>query len=194
MHRHLHARGDPNGEVWTPRFTFHGFRYVEATIMERYRENLEPFTRETVTGLALSSASTRPGRSSAATPVNQLQSNIQWGQPATSWRCRPTARSATSVSAGRATRRCSHPRRRSTWMSPPSSPSGRATATTPKWPTARCRCSCRTCSAGRRRPGLVRRPRVVRLVHLPRLRRRARTRSPLRADGAVVRMAGDDTH
>ena len=74
-------RGDPNGEVWTPRFTFHGFRYVEATFMERYRENLEPFTRETITGIALSSAVDPIGSFECSdSRLNQLQSNIRWGQ------------------------------------------------------------------------------------------------------------------
>jgi len=37
--------------------------------------------------------------------INQLQSNIVWGQRGNSSRCPPTARSATSASAGWATRR-----------------------------------------------------------------------------------------
>ena len=29
-------KGDPGGEVWTPRFTFHGFRYVELSHHEQW--------------------------------------------------------------------------------------------------------------------------------------------------------------
>src|SRR5258707_13237024 len=34
-------RGDPNGETYTPRFTFHGFQYVEVTGECRSRRSEE---------------------------------------------------------------------------------------------------------------------------------------------------------
>jgi alpha-L-rhamnosidase len=62
-------------EVWHPRFTFHGFRYVEVTGL-RGRP-----TRGTVTGLAWSSDLAPAGHFECSHPlVNQLQRNIQWGQ------------------------------------------------------------------------------------------------------------------
>ena len=79
-------RGDPAGEVWQPRFTFHGFRYVEVSAHGRWRRDdvspkLEAFTRETVTGLVLMSDTAPTGSFECSDPLlNQLQSNIQWGQ------------------------------------------------------------------------------------------------------------------
>jgi alpha-L-rhamnosidase len=62
-------------EVWEPRFTFHGFRYVE---IEGYTG---PVSRDTITGLVLHSDMPPTGtfESSDAT-INQLQHNILWGQ------------------------------------------------------------------------------------------------------------------
>lgn len=61
-------------EVWEPRFTFHGFRYVEATGL------LETDTLE-VTGIVLHSAMETTGSFACSNPLlNQLQSNILWGQ------------------------------------------------------------------------------------------------------------------
>lgn len=62
-------------EVWQPRFTFHGFRYVEVS-------NLGPAPSVgTVTGIVLSSATPSAGTFECSDPrLNQLYSNIVWGQ------------------------------------------------------------------------------------------------------------------
>lgn len=63
-------------EVWEPRFTFHGFRYVE---LSGYPT--EEVTRDTITGVVLHSVMTPTGSFSSSDPmVNQLQHNIVWGQ------------------------------------------------------------------------------------------------------------------
>ncbi len=68
-------KGDQNGETWQPRFTFHGFRYVEIT---NYPGEL---TVDSVTCVALSSLQERTGTFETSNElVNQLQSNITWGQ------------------------------------------------------------------------------------------------------------------
>jgi alpha-L-rhamnosidase len=62
-------------EVWQPRFTFHGFRYVEITGLK------EKPAMDAVTGIVLGSDTPRTGSFSCSDPrVNQLMSNIQWGQ------------------------------------------------------------------------------------------------------------------
>lgn len=62
-------------EVWEPKFTFHGFRYVEVA---GYRG---PVSRETVTGVVLHSDMDVTGTFECSDPmVNQLQRNILWGQ------------------------------------------------------------------------------------------------------------------
>jgi alpha-L-rhamnosidase len=62
-------------EVWQPQFTFHGFRYVEVTGWAG-----EPKS-DAVTGVVISSDTPRSGEFSCSDPrLNQLQSNIQWGQ------------------------------------------------------------------------------------------------------------------
>lgn len=64
-------------EVWQPRFTFHGFQYVEITGLT------EPPDQETVTGIALSSNTPRTGWFECSDPMlNQLHSNIYWTQRA----------------------------------------------------------------------------------------------------------------
>jgi len=62
-------------ETWTPRFTFHGFRYVELTgLPGRPRP-------DAVTGLVWTSDLAPAGDFTCSHPlVNRLQSNIQWGQ------------------------------------------------------------------------------------------------------------------
>ncbi|MBP2479368.1 alpha-L-rhamnosidase [Crossiella equi] len=61
-------------ETWEPRFTVHGYRYVELTGLS------EPPTAATVTGRAAWAAGGRPGTFSTSSPlVNQLQHNILWG-------------------------------------------------------------------------------------------------------------------
>ncbi len=62
-------------EIFEPRFTFHGFRYVE---LNGYPETP---TRETITGIVLHSDTPPTGTFECSDPlINQLQHNIQWGQ------------------------------------------------------------------------------------------------------------------
>jgi len=67
-------RGDGE-ETWEPRFTFHGFRYVE---LSGYPG---PVTRDTITGIVLHSTMPCTGTFTCSEPLlNQLQHNIVWGQ------------------------------------------------------------------------------------------------------------------
>jgi len=67
-------KGDPDGEIWEPRFTFHGFRYVE---LAGYPGTPE---RDTITGIVLNSEHPVTGTFECADPLlNQLQHNILWG-------------------------------------------------------------------------------------------------------------------
>ncbi len=62
-------------EVWQPRFTFHGFRYVEISGLQGAPD------LETVTGIVIGSDTMRAGQFACSdSRINQLQSNIQWGQ------------------------------------------------------------------------------------------------------------------
>lgn len=62
-------------EIWEPKFTFHGFRYVE---VEGYPGEV---TRDTITGVVLHSDMEQTGSFECSDPLlNQLQSNILWGQ------------------------------------------------------------------------------------------------------------------
>jgi alpha-L-rhamnosidase len=62
-------------ETWQPRFTFHGFRYVEITGLTN-----EP-GKKAVTGIVIGTDTPRTGEFACSDPrLNQLQSNIQWGQ------------------------------------------------------------------------------------------------------------------
>ncbi|MBX3750967.1 MAG: family 78 glycoside hydrolase catalytic domain, partial [Opitutaceae bacterium] len=68
-------RGDAAGETWEPKFTFHGFRYVEIS------GHPEDMTAEAVTGIVLHSDTPRTGDFSCNDKlINQLQRNIDWGQ------------------------------------------------------------------------------------------------------------------
>jgi alpha-L-rhamnosidase len=72
---HYTLRGDSDGEVWEPRFTFHGFRYVE---LSGYPGTPDI---EAVTGIVIHSATPPTGEFSCSDPlINQLQHNIVWGQ------------------------------------------------------------------------------------------------------------------
>lgn len=62
-------------ETWEPRFTFHGFRYVEITGFPGVP------TLDAITGRVIGSDITKTGTFNCSSPlVNQLQSNIDWGQ------------------------------------------------------------------------------------------------------------------
>jgi alpha-L-rhamnosidase len=62
-------------EIWQPRFTFHGFRYVEVTGLPQ-----PPTTNDTVTGIVVGSDIPNTGEFMCSNPeINRLQSNIQWG-------------------------------------------------------------------------------------------------------------------
>ena len=62
-------------ETWEPRFTFHGFRYVEVTGFPGTP------TLDTITGRVIGSDTPKTGYFSCSSSlVNQLQSNIDWGQ------------------------------------------------------------------------------------------------------------------
>ena len=61
-------------ETWQPRFTFHGFRYVEVTGLASRPE------LDAVTGIVLGSDLQPAGEFECSDPrINQLQSNIVWG-------------------------------------------------------------------------------------------------------------------
>ncbi len=72
------ARGSANDiapEVFQPRFTFHGFRYVEITT------SAKDVTLAGITGIVVGSDCPVSGTVACSDPrINQLQSNIVWGQ------------------------------------------------------------------------------------------------------------------
>ena len=69
----LILRGDPAGETWEPRFTFHGFRYVELS-----GPRTDPLPGA-VTAIVLHSDTPRTGTFACSDPlVNRLQRNIDW--------------------------------------------------------------------------------------------------------------------
>ena len=62
-------------EIWQPRFTFHGFQYIEITGLTK------PPKQDTVVGVALSSATPVAGQFECSDPMlNKLRSNIYWTQ------------------------------------------------------------------------------------------------------------------
>lgn len=62
-------------EIWEPKFTFHGFRYVE---LGGYPGEV---SRDTITGVVLHSEMPPTGTFECSDPMlNQLQRNIVWGQ------------------------------------------------------------------------------------------------------------------
>ncbi|CAF0891622.1 unnamed protein product [Adineta ricciae] len=68
-------RGDPNGEIYEPRFTVHGFRYVSVF------GSPVPLSVNDVECLVVHSQTTVKGHFVSSNPViNQIQHNIQWGQ------------------------------------------------------------------------------------------------------------------
>jgi len=71
---HYTCKGD-GVEIWQPHFTFHGFRYVEISGLPSRPKD------DAVTGIVIASDTTRTGEFACSDArVNQLQSNIQWGQ------------------------------------------------------------------------------------------------------------------
>lgn len=70
-------RGDPAGETWQPRFTYHGFQYVEVT---GYPGRPGP---DAVTGVVLHSDTPLASRFECSDPVvNQVYRNAVWTQRA----------------------------------------------------------------------------------------------------------------
>lgn len=70
-------RGDPKGETWSPRFTYHGFQYVEVTGLKEAPAN------DFLVGLALSSDLRTAGNFESDNELlNKLYSNIVWTQRA----------------------------------------------------------------------------------------------------------------
>ncbi|MCC2599919.1 alpha-L-rhamnosidase [Sphingobacterium sp. FBM7-1] len=70
-------KGNPEGETWSPRFTYHGFQYVEVTGLKE-----EP-TKDFLVGLALSSDLEIAGYFESDNDLlNKLYSNIVWTQRA----------------------------------------------------------------------------------------------------------------
>lgn len=74
---HYVLRGDPKGEVWTPRFTFHGFQYVELTGYPGVPG------KDAVTGIVLHSDTPLTSHFECSDPVpNRLFKNVVWTQRA----------------------------------------------------------------------------------------------------------------
>ena len=78
------AKGDPDGESWTPRFTFHGFQFVEVTGFAE-----EP-PLDAVTGLVMHSDTPMTSGFECSDPVvNKVYRNAVWTQRA-NWIDLPT--------------------------------------------------------------------------------------------------------
>ncbi len=74
---HYVLRGDAAGEVWTPRFTFHGFQYVEVSGYPGVPD------LDAITGLVLHSDTPMTSGFECSDPVaNRLFKNIVWTQRA----------------------------------------------------------------------------------------------------------------
>ncbi|CAF1274173.1 unnamed protein product [Adineta steineri] len=68
-------RGDPNGEIYEPTFTVHGFRYFQVSGAPN------PLSVDDVECPVVHSETTLKGNfSSSNAIINQIQHNIQWGQ------------------------------------------------------------------------------------------------------------------
>lgn len=71
------AKGDPNGESWTPRFTFHGFQFVEVSGFPT-----EP-PLDAITGLVIHSDTPLSSGFECSDPVvNKIYQNAVWTQRA----------------------------------------------------------------------------------------------------------------
>jgi len=74
---HYVLRGDENGEEWTPRFTFHGFQYVEVTGFPGQPD------KDAITGIVLHSDTPLTSGFECSDPTaNRLFKNIVWTQRA----------------------------------------------------------------------------------------------------------------
>jgi len=74
---HYVLRGDTNGETWTPRFTFHGFQYVEVTGFPGQPD------KDAITGIVLHSDTPFTSNFECSDPVpNRLFKNVVWTQRA----------------------------------------------------------------------------------------------------------------
>ena len=70
-------KGDPGGETWTPRFTYHGFQFVELSGFPGTPE------KDAVTGIVLHSDTPRHGSFECSDPMlNRLYQNMVWTQRA----------------------------------------------------------------------------------------------------------------
>ncbi|QRQ99442.1 alpha-L-rhamnosidase [Dyadobacter sandarakinus] len=70
-------KGDPKGETWEPKFTFHGFQYAEVSGLRNKPDHA------TLTGLVIGSDTPKTGTFETDNAmVNQLYSNIDWTQRA----------------------------------------------------------------------------------------------------------------
>ena len=110
-----------------PTMTFHGFRYAEVTGWPT--QTAGALTADDLEAVVVHSDCAEPEPSSAPTTCSTSCTATSCGaRRATSWTCPPTARSATSASAGPATSPSSHPLLRtcSTWV--PSSRTGWSTS------------------------------------------------------------------
>ncbi len=68
-------KGDPNGEIYMPTFTYHGFRYMEISGVA------EAVPVEDIEGIVIASNNEVTGDFETSAPkVNKLYSNIVWGQ------------------------------------------------------------------------------------------------------------------
>ena len=71
------AKGSPEGETWSPRFTYHGFQYVEVTGFDK-----EP-PLDAITGLVMHSDTTLTSGFECSDPVvNKVFQNAVWTQRA----------------------------------------------------------------------------------------------------------------
>jgi len=72
---HYILRGDPAGETYEPRFTFHGYRYIELHGLDK------PLALEDVKGVVLESIGAQTsGYDTSDERINRLYENILWGQ------------------------------------------------------------------------------------------------------------------
>jgi alpha-L-rhamnosidase len=75
------CRGDPAGETWTPRFTFHGFRYAELSGPAQGDKPVFTVGVDSLVAHVWHSTLPRTGEFTCSDPLlNQLQHNIEWGQ------------------------------------------------------------------------------------------------------------------